>query len=174
MEPIRRLTLQDTDFNWTEEQENAFREVKRLVTTATVLSYYDPKAELEIQCDASQTVLGAALLQRGRPIAYTSRALTETERRYAQIEKEMLAIVFSLEKFHQYTYGRHVKIQSDHKPLEFHLTEASRVCAKTTTRYDVEASKIRLRSAVRTRRKPTLSGHPFQSIPADHRPSHWS
>ena len=118
MEPIRRLTLQDTDFNWTEEQENAFREVKRLVTTATVLSYYDPKGELEIQCDASQTVLGAALLQRGRPIAYTSRALTETERRYAQIEKEMLAIVFSLEKFHQYTYGRHVKIQSDHKPLE--------------------------------------------------------
>lgn len=59
-----------------------------------------------------------ALLQRGRPIAYTSRALTETEQRYAQIEKEMLAIVFSLEKFHQYTYGRHVKIQSDHKPLE--------------------------------------------------------
>ena len=88
------------------------------MTTAPVLSYYDPKAELEIQCDASQTGLGAALLQRGRPIAYTSKSLTETERRYAQIEKEMLAIVFSLEKFHQYTYGRHAKIQSDHKPLE--------------------------------------------------------
>ena len=53
MEPIRRLTRQDTEFNWTEEQENAFREVKRLVTTAPVLSYYDPKTELEIQCDAS-------------------------------------------------------------------------------------------------------------------------
>jgi len=91
------------------------------VTTAPVLSYYNPKAELEIQCDASQTGLGAALLQRGRPIAYTSKTLTETERRYAQSEKEMLAIVFSLEKFHQYTYGRHVKIQSDHKPLEFIL-----------------------------------------------------
>ena len=118
MEPIRRLTRQDTEFNWTEEQEKAFREVKRLVTTAPVLSHYNPKAELEIQCDASQTGLGAALLQRGRPNAYISRALTETEQRYAQIEKEMLAIVFSLEKFHQYTYGRHVKIQSDHKPLE--------------------------------------------------------
>lgn len=89
------------------------------MTTTLVLSYYDPKAELEIQCVASQTGLGAALLQRGsRPIAYTSRALTETERQYTQIEKEMLAIIFSLEKFHQYTYRCHVKIQSDHKPLE--------------------------------------------------------
>ena len=88
------------------------------MTTAPVLSYFDPKTELEIQCDASQKGLGSALLQRGRPIAYTSTALTETEQRYAQIEKEMLAIVFSLEKFHQYTYGRHVKIQSDHKLLE--------------------------------------------------------
>ena len=128
MEPIRRLTRQDTEFNWTEEQENAFREVKRLVTTAPVLRYYDPKAELEIQCDASKKGLGAALLQRGQPIAYTSRALTETEQRYAQIEKEMLAIVFSLEKFNQYTYGRHVKIQSDHKPLES-ILKKSLACA---------------------------------------------
>ena len=88
------------------------------MTTALVLSYYDPKAELEIQCDASKKGLGATFLQRGKPIAYTSRALTETEQRYAQIEEEMLAIVFSLEKFNQYTHGRHVKIQSDHKPLE--------------------------------------------------------
>lgn len=51
-------------------------------------------------------------------IAYASRALTETETRYAQIEKEMLAIVFSLETFHQYTFGRPVRIDSDHKPLE--------------------------------------------------------
>ena len=77
MEPIRRLTRQDTEFNWTEEQENAFREVKRLVTTAPVLSYYDPKTELEIQCDARQKGLGSALLQRGRPIAYKNRVLYE-------------------------------------------------------------------------------------------------
>ena len=52
------------------------------------------------------------------PVAYARRALTETEKRYAQIEKEMLAIVFSLEKFHHYTYGRQVTVFSDHKPLE--------------------------------------------------------
>ena len=124
MKPIRRLTRQDTEFSWTEEQEDAYREVKRLVTTAPVLSYYDPKAELEIQCDASKKGLGAALLQNGKPIAYTSRALTDTEQRYAQIEKEMLAIVFALEKFNQYAYGRHVRIQSDHKPLESILKKA--------------------------------------------------
>ena len=58
---------------------------------------------------------------------YTSRALTETEQGCAQIEKEMLVIVFSLEKFNQYSYGRHVKIQSDHKPLES-ILKKSLVC----------------------------------------------
>ena len=65
-----------------------------------------------------QSVLGAALLQRGQPIAYISRALTPTEQRYAQIEKECLAIVDALERFHQYTFGRNVLVHSDHKPLE--------------------------------------------------------
>ena len=60
MEPIRRLTRQDTEFTWTEEQDNALREIKRLVSTAPVLSYYDPKIELEIQCDANKKGLGAA------------------------------------------------------------------------------------------------------------------
>lgn len=68
--------------------------------------------------DASQKGFGAALLLKGKPIAYASRVLTDTEERYAQIEKEMLAIVFSLEKFHQYTFGRPVTVRSDHKPLE--------------------------------------------------------
>ena len=58
------------------------------------------------------------LLQNGKPLAYCSRALTPTERNYAQIEKELLAIVFSVEKWHQYAFGRHISVQSDHKPLE--------------------------------------------------------
>ena len=73
---------------------------------------------LEIQCDSSQSGLGAALIQNGHPIAYSSRALTETESRYAQIEKEMLAIVFSVEKFNDFTFGRRTVVHTDHKPIE--------------------------------------------------------
>ena len=69
-------------------------------------------------CDASDKSLGAALLQDGKPVAYPSRALTDTETRYAQIEKELLAIVFSVEKFDQFSIRRTVYAQSDHRPLE--------------------------------------------------------
>jgi hypothetical protein len=118
MEPIRRLTKHDVEFEWSEEQNKAMDEIKRLVTTAPVLAYYDPKKELVIQCDASSKGLGAVLLQEGKPLSYASRALSTTECEYAQIEKECLAIVFSLERFHQYTFGRKTIIHSDHKPLE--------------------------------------------------------
>ncbi len=70
-----------------------------MISTAPVLAYYDVTKPVTIQCDASQTGLGAALLQDGYPIAYSSRALTATERNYAQIEKELLAIVYACEKF---------------------------------------------------------------------------
>ena len=57
-------------------------------------------------------------MQNDQPIAYASCALTDAETRYAQIEKELLAVVYGLEKFHTYTYGRCVAVQSDHKPLD--------------------------------------------------------
>lgn len=76
-----------------------------------------------VQTDASETRLGAALLQEGQPVAYASRALTDTETRYAQIKKEMLAVIFGLEHFHQNTYGRAVTVHTDHKPLEIIVTK---------------------------------------------------
>ena len=118
MEPIRRLSHQDSEWHWGEEQEHAMSEVKRLVTTAPVLAYYNPELDLIIQCDASSTGLGATLLQEDKPLVYASRSLSSTEQGYAQIEKECLAIVFSLQKFHQYTFGRKTIIHTDHKPLE--------------------------------------------------------
>ena len=118
LEPIRQLTRDDVPWIWGETQDLAFKKVQQLVTEAPVLAFYDPTKELKIQCDASQSGLGAVLLQEGKPLAYSSRALTPTEKNYAQIEKELLAIVFSVEKWHQYAFGRPVFIQSDHKPLE--------------------------------------------------------
>ena len=73
---------------------------------------------MTIQVDASQVGLGAALLQNGKPVAFASKALTKTECRYANIEREMLAAVFGVERFHTYVYGRSFMIESDHKPLE--------------------------------------------------------
>ena len=123
MEPIRRLTHQDVEWRWSEEQGKAFREIKHLVTSAPILRYYDQEKELTIQCDASSKGLGAVLLQEGRPIAYAGRSLTSSEQRYAQIEKESLAMLFASKKFHQYTFGRSTLVETDHKPLEMIVTK---------------------------------------------------
>ena len=92
--------------------------MKQLVTQAPVLSYYRPEKEFIVQCDTSGKGLGAALMREGRPLGYARRALTDAETRYATIEKEMLAIVFALEKWHQYAFGWLVVAKADHKPLE--------------------------------------------------------
>ena len=89
-----------------------------MATTSPLLKYYNPEDELTIQCDASEKGHGAAVLQKGQPVAFASLALTDTKSRYAQIEKELLAVVFALNKLEQYVYGRPVTIESDHKLLE--------------------------------------------------------
>ena len=58
------------------------------------------------------------MMQNNQPVQYASRSLTQTEQNYAQIEKEMLAIVFGLERFERFVYGKHIEVESDHKPLE--------------------------------------------------------
>ncbi|XP_060070555.1 uncharacterized protein K02A2.6-like [Ylistrum balloti] len=117
-EPLRKLTVQDAEWCWMDTHKKAMKEIKDLVNSKPVLKYFNPKEDLTLQCDASEKGLGAAIMQNGQPIAYASRALTDVETRYAQIEKELLAVVFGLEKFHHYVYGRFVLVQSDHKPLE--------------------------------------------------------
>ena len=124
MDPIRQLTRKNVPWNWSNTQEKALEKMKILVSEAPVLCFYDQAKEITVQCDASQTGLGAALLQEGLSLSFASRILTDTETRYAQIEKEMLAVVWSLEKFNQYTYGRKVNVVSDHKPLECILKKA--------------------------------------------------
>lgn len=117
-EILRQLTYRENMWEWIEMHEEAFCRLKDNIAKAPVLKYYNPKEELTLQCDASEMGLGAALTQKGEPVAFGSRAVSQTERGYAQIEKECLAIVFGIEKFHQYTYGRKVTVQNDHKPLE--------------------------------------------------------
>ena len=118
IKPLTALTCKDVAWTWSPEQDKAFNKVKKLISQAPILQHYDPAQDLVVQCDASKNGLGACLLQDGQPVTYASRTMTETEQNYAQIEKETLAIVFALEHFHQYTYGRATLVQSDHKPLE--------------------------------------------------------
>ena len=73
---------------------------------------------MTIQVNASQVGLGAALLQDNKPIAFASKTLTNAECRYANIEREMLAVVFGVERFHTYIYGWSFTMEADHKPLE--------------------------------------------------------
>ena len=82
------------------------------------MQYYDVTKDNVLSVDASQNGLGAVLIQSGQPVAYASKALTETQKNYAQIEKEMLAIKFGCERFHQYILGKPTTVISDHKPLE--------------------------------------------------------
>jgi hypothetical protein len=98
--------------------DEAVRRIKELVSTALVLSFFNPSSPAIIQTDASSTELDSCLMQDGHPMAFASRALTDAETRDAQIEKELLAIVFACNKFSNLIYGHHTLFHSDHKPLE--------------------------------------------------------
>ena len=95
------------------------------------LQYFDPAKPVRLQVDASKVGLGAVLIQndpngKGKPIAFASKSLTPAVTRYANIECEMLAVVFGCMKFHHYLYGRRFICESDHKPLEdIHLKHLS-------------------------------------------------
>ncbi len=116
--PLRELLRKDADFQWDATYDQAFQKIKDAISADTTLRHFDTNEHVTIQVDASQEGLGAALLQNGKPVAFASKALTETERRYANIERELLAVVFGVERFHTYVFGRYFTIESDHKPLE--------------------------------------------------------
>ena len=116
--PLQELLKKDADFIWNCTYNTAFEWIKQAVISDTTLRYFDLSLPVTIQVDASQVGLGAALLQNGKPIAFASKALTKTEHRYANIEREMLAAVFGVERFHTYIYGWSFTIKSDHKLLE--------------------------------------------------------
>ena len=116
--PLQELLKKDIGFIWNHTYDATFEQVKEAVVSDTTLRYFDPSLPVTIQVNASQVGLGAACLQNGKPVAFASKALTETECQYANIEREMLAAVFRVERFHTYIYGWFFMIKSDHKPLE--------------------------------------------------------
>ncbi|KAL5477674.1 hypothetical protein EMCRGX_G024499, partial [Ephydatia muelleri] len=117
-EPLRCLTEKSIEFQWGEEEQSAFEKLKDLICKDQILAFYDVNKPVLIQCDASAEGLGATLLQEGRPVASVSRSLTKAEKNYVALELECLAIVFACSKFDQYIYGKKVRVETDHRPLE--------------------------------------------------------
>ncbi|XP_013404021.1 uncharacterized protein K02A2.6, partial [Lingula anatina] len=116
--PLRELKKRE-EWSWDAPEKQAFANIKEALTSTKVLRYYDVNKPLRLTVDASTKGLGAAVIQNDGVVAYASRALSPAEQRYAQIEKEMLAVVYGCEKFHKLIYGKSdITIESDHKPLE--------------------------------------------------------
>ena len=130
--PLYRLLQQQTVWEWGPAQQEAFDAAKEALASDRVLVHYDPDKELILACDASPYGIGAVLSHRmedgsDKPIAFASRSLAPAEKKYSQLDKEGLAIIFGVKRFHQFLVGRHFIILSDHKPLQHLFRETSGV-----------------------------------------------
>ena len=120
--PLHRLLQKNIKWAWTPECVTAFQGVQQLMASDIILTHFDPNFPVTVSCDASPYGLGAVLshvLADGaeHPVAYASRTLSPAERNYSQIDKEALAVVWGVKRFHQYLYGRRFTLVTDHKPL---------------------------------------------------------
>ena len=124
--PLRNLLKKDVVFKLQKPQLDAIENLKTLVISAPSLRNFNSKLSTRLKTDASSVGLGAFLEQnygtvkneKWHPIVYSSRALRDYERRYAQIQKGTLSIVFGVKRFHEYFYGRRFIVINDHKPLK--------------------------------------------------------
>lgn len=121
-EPLHKLLRKDTLFEWSSECDLAFKKLIDIMSVDIVLQFPNFDETFFLTCDASNSGLGSVLSQkdeegRDKPISFISRALNTHERNYNTTEKECLAIVWSVDKFNHYLYGRRFNILSDHKPL---------------------------------------------------------
>ncbi|CAB4043835.1 Hypothetical predicted protein [Paramuricea clavata] len=145
--PLRNLVKQNVEINWSDSQENAFNAAKDLIASSTNLLYYDVKLPVTLQVDASDEAIGGVLMQEGKPVCFTSHTLTDTEKQYAQIEKECLAIMTSMKRWHQYLFGKHdIIVQTDHQLLETifkkPLNTLSRAALKENCAVELESEMV--------------------------------
>ena len=120
--PLNHLLGKGVPWRWTKECDQVFQQLKEKLASTEVLVHYDPDLPLKLDCDASSYGLGAVLSHvfsdgSERPIAYASFSLIPSEKNYPQIEREGLALIFGVKRFHQFLYGRRFTLVTDHKPL---------------------------------------------------------
>ena len=120
--PIRELLVKNTAWTWGPPQQHAFDKIKKTLTTSPILTLYDPNKATKIAADTSSYGLGAVVLQEEepdtwKPVSFISRSMTTPEAKYAQIEKEALAVTWACERSSNYIIGKPITIETDHKPL---------------------------------------------------------
>ena len=154
--PLYKMLSKGQVWHWGREQEKAFCIAMSQLTSETLLVHFDPTLQLALSCDASPYGLGAVLSHvcedgSDKPIAYASRSLAPAEKKYSQLEKEGLAIVFGVKKFHQYLYGWKFVVHSDHKPLQFLFKEDKPVPTMASAR--IQRWRVRLSDSVQGRER---------------------
>ena len=122
LHPLNRLLRSDVKWKWSETCQASFEKIKHHLKSADVLVHYQPELPLVLATDASPYGVGAVISHimpdgRERPIAFASRTLAKAEKKYSQLDKEALGIVFGVKRFHQYLWGRKWQLLTDHKPL---------------------------------------------------------
>jgi hypothetical protein len=120
--PLDELTKKGIDWKWTEKQTKAFQKLKEVLGSELNLTNFDPSLPIVVSADASGYGIGAVISHRMpngtvKPIAHASKVLNSCQKNYAQIEKEALALVFAVTKFHKFLFGRKFLLETDHKPL---------------------------------------------------------
>ena len=122
LEPLYKLTRKEEDFIWSNKCNNAFNQIKKLLISNRVLANFDSELPLKLTVDASSIAVGAILSHvyndnTERPIAFASHLLTRAEQKYPQLEREGLAVIFGVKKFHDYLFGKHFTLVTDNKPI---------------------------------------------------------
>ncbi|XP_055633534.1 uncharacterized protein K02A2.6-like [Toxorhynchites rutilus septentrionalis] len=120
--PLDNLLKVETKFSWSPECQKAFDRFKQILSSDLLFTHYDPKREIIVSADASSVGLGATISHRFpdgtiKVVQHASRALTKAEQGYSQPDREGLAIIFAVTKFHKMLFGRHFRLQTDHRPL---------------------------------------------------------
>ena len=137
--PLYKLLKHNEPWHWKTQQKRAFERSKNLLLSSQLLVHFDPSLEIRLACDASAYGIGAVLSHQmpdgtEKPVGFVSRTLTEAEKKYSQIEKEGLACVYGVKRFHSYLFGHHFTLQTDHQPLQTLFNESKAIPPQASSR----------------------------------------
>ena len=118
LHPLNSVLQSNKKWCWSTECSRAFQNAKNQLTSACILTHYNPNLPITLAADGVGSVI-SHIFSVGfeHPIAFASHTLTSAEKNYAQLEKEALALTFGVKKFHRYLYGHNFTLITDHKPL---------------------------------------------------------